>query len=145
MSRRDTIQKMYDVLLQRREALQMAVEGDTSLLEDLRNNHQGGDVVDFASDSSYGEISSQLAEAEYRELRCIELAIERMNAGAFGVCQSCQKNIPLARLQALPYAAVCINCKRIAEDAGIDTAAVTDWSAILDSIDTLGEMDLGVS
>jgi DnaK suppressor protein len=100
------------------------------LLKNFSQN-SGGDVVDFASDSAMGELSSQLAEVENRELQHLEVALQKMKAGTFGKCDACQSNIPLTRLQALPYAAYCITCKRAAEKAGVKPGVEVDWSAIL--------------
>ncbi len=54
--------------------------------------------------SNEEEISSQIAEA-----------IERMNNGTYGICIECGEPIPIARLQALPYAAWCISCAQTNE------------------------------
>ena len=126
MARKDVLKEMHDILLQRREAIRMATQGDFSMLNKMRQESVG-DVVDFAMDSSNKEINSQLAEVESRELASIEIALEKMNEGTYGKCEACNKNIPLARLQALPYATLCIECQRKAEqgvqsgDMGTDT------------------------
>lgn len=132
MARKDAMAEMRDVLLTRRDALRKALAGDLSMLKELREQ-SGGDVVDFALDSAQDEISSQLAEVESRELSSIDKALERMRAGSYGKCEACGVNIPLMRLQALPYAVLCIKCQREAEKQGIDTSSnVADWSQILD-------------
>jgi DnaK suppressor protein len=41
-----------------------------------------------------------------------------MRKGDYGVCDGCNQVIPLARLQALPYATMCIQCQREAEKNG---------------------------
>ena len=64
------------------------------------------------------EISSQLAEVESRELASIENALERMKDGKYGQCEVCGGRIPMARLNALPYATVCIDCQRELERSG---------------------------
>lgn len=117
MARKDALLKLHQVLVKRRDALRQALAGDLSLLKELRDQ-QGGDVVDFALDSAQDEISSQLAEVESRELSQIDGALERMRDGRYGVCDSCEKPIPLARLQALPYALSCIDCQREMEANG---------------------------
>ncbi|MEM7783830.1 MAG: TraR/DksA family transcriptional regulator [Planctomycetota bacterium] len=132
MSRTKTIQKIHEILTQRHEALRQAINGDDSLLKEMSRN-SGGDVVDFASENSFGEMSSQLAEVEHRELQNVELALLKMKDGTYGKCDGCAGNIPLARLQALPYASLCIKCKLAAEKAGVDPNSVTDWSLILDA------------
>ena len=117
MSRKDAILSMRQVLVKRRDALRKALAGDLSLLKELRAQ-TSGDMVDAALDSVQDEISSQLAEVESRELTRIEYALERMRNGQFGICEGCGTNIPMARLNALPYATLCIKCQREAERQG---------------------------
>ena len=117
MSRKDAILNMHQILIKRRDALRKALAGDLSLLKELRAQ-SSGDVVDAALDSVQDEISSQLAEVESRELARIEYALERMREGQFGICEGCGASIPMARLNALPYATYCITCQREAERQG---------------------------
>jgi DnaK suppressor protein len=133
MSRKDAILSMRQVLIKRRDALRKALAGDLSLLKELRAQ-ASGDMVDAALDSVQDEISSQLAEVESRELTRIEYALERMRNGHFGTCGGCGTNIPMARLNALPYATCCINCQREAERQGTGAGnADVDWSRLLDT------------
>lgn len=110
MSRKEALNKLRDVLLLRREALRKALDGDLSLLQSL--SQDGGDVMDAAMDTAQDEISSQLVEVESRELTQIEDALNRLRDGHYGECEHCNKPIPLARLQAVPYATLCIECAR---------------------------------
>ena len=145
MARKDAVEDMREVLLTRREALRKALAGDLSLLNELREK-SSGDVVDFALDSAQDEINSQIAEVESRELSSIDKALERMRDGSYGHCELCNKDIPMARLQALPYAVLCIDCQREVERRGIDHANVADWSQILDMPNDSGSVigDFGI-
>jgi DnaK suppressor protein len=138
MARKDSILKMRDLLIKRRDALRRALAGDLSLLKSLETS---GDVVDVALDAVQDEISSKLAEVESRELANIEVALERMRAGKYGLCEICNGKIPLARLNALPYATSCIECQRASETAGTGGAYSGDWSRVLDG----GVVDVDVS
>jgi DnaK suppressor protein len=144
MSRKDAILSMRQILVKRRDALRQALAGDLSLLKELRAQ-TSGDMVDAALDSVQDEISSQLAEVESRELTRIEYALERMRNGQFGHCEGCGTNIPMARLNALPYATLCIKCQREAErqGGGPGGPAEVDWSRLLDS--SSGETDLSIN
>lgn len=144
MSRKQSLQKMREVLVERRVALRKAIEGDFSMLRKL--DRSGGDVADCALETSYSELSSKLAEAETREVKSIDNALRLMDEGLYGKCEGCKSNIPLARLQAVPYATLCIDCKRLAEDHGHQAGDVVDWSQILPgSTGSIGDMDLNVS
>jgi DnaK suppressor protein len=131
MARKDAIKTLHQVLIRRRDALRKALAGDLSLLKELREQ-TAGDVVDAALDSAQDEISSQLAEVESRELSNIENALERMRAGEYGLCEGCEISIPLARLQALPYATMCIQCQRENEKRGGGGSSSADWGRLID-------------
>ena len=128
MSRKDAILNMRQILVKRRDALRKALAGDLSLLKELRRRPPAIWLT-RRSDSVQDEISSQLAEVESRELARIEYALERMREGQFGICEGCGTSIPMARLNALPYATYCINCQREAERQGAASAADVDWRA----------------
>ena len=132
MARKDAIKKLRGILLERRRALFQALAGDKSLLNEMTKNATG-DVIDFALDTAKDEIFSKLAEAESRELAHIEYALEKMNEGSYGKCEACNCNIPLARLQALPYATLCVSCKRKVEQGVIAPQANGDWSRVSDT------------
>lgn len=133
VSRKEALVQLRQTLISRRDSIRSALAGDLNLLRELRGQ-PSGDVVDAALDTAQDEISSQLAEVESRELASIETALERMRDGDYGVCESCNDGIPLARLQALPYAVMCIKCQRKAERNGTAPNGPRDWSKLLDSV-----------
>jgi DnaK suppressor protein len=144
MARKDSLKKLKDVLVSRRDALKKALAGDLSALKDLAELTKG-DLVDAASDAAQDEISSQLAEVESRELASIDAALERMKAGTFGKCEGCNSNIPLARLEALPSATCCIECQRKLEEYGHDGRSPIDWSVILGDDTNMAGMEMDFS
>ena len=40
----------------------------------------------------------------------LEHALDRLESGEYGVCESCGQDIPTARLDVLPYATFCVSC-----------------------------------
>lgn len=149
MARKDAYKKIHDILVMRRDALRKALAGDLSALKELREQ-TAGDLVDFALDSAQNEISSQLAEVESRELASIEIALERMRSGHYGTCDACGTKISMARLNALPYATLCIDCQREAERHGTAPGQAADWSRLQDSGSgdtdvTINDIELDVS
>jgi DnaK suppressor protein len=141
MARKEAMVSMRQILIKRRDALRQALAGDLSLLKELRAQNSG-DVVDAALDSAQDEISSQLAEVESRELASIENALERMRDGKYGSCEGCNAKIPVARLNALPYATYCIDCQREAEKLGHAPGGDADWGRLLDDG---GDADMSIS
>jgi len=142
MTRKDALVTLRQVLIKRRDALRKALAGDLSLLKELKAQ-TSGDMIDAALDTVQDEISSQLAEVESRELSRIEVALERMRNGQYGLCEGCGTSIPMARLSALPYATLCIKCQREAEREGGGGSGDADWSRLLDN--GSGDADLSIN
>ena len=132
MSRKDAILNLHTILVQRRDELRRALAGDLSSLKEIKGQ-AAGDVVDAALDTVQDEINSQLAEVESRELALTENALECMRDGKYGLCEMCSEPIPIARLMALPYATLCIGCKRITEEQGDEARSDAHWGRLLDN------------
>ena len=126
MTRTESLKRIRNQLVKRRQSLFDALRGDLRLLQSSQQK-KTGDVLDAAADTISDELNSQLIEAESRELEQIEAAIRRFDADQFGVCQGCGKNIPLTRLRAVPYATDCIGCRRRHE---APVAAPMQWNRI---------------
>lgn len=128
MKRTDAILRIKGILEKKLVALRKALAGD---LNSLIGEHRPGDIMDAAQDGAAEELNSSLAEVEAREINRIEVALERMRAGQYGKCETCECNIPLPRLEALPYATRCIKCQRDAEREGGSSGHKVDWSLLL--------------
>lgn len=98
-----------------------AVSGDINHIakESLKSQKESsGDLsgysfhmADMASDSYDRELSLNIASEEQEFLYEIDDALKRIKDGKFGLCISCNKKIPQKRLNAVPYAKYCIQCK----------------------------------
>ena len=71
--------------------------------------------ADQGSDTMEKEKSVFLASSKGNELYEIDQALMRAKDGKFGICDSCGKEVDIARLEAVPYARYCIKCSRQAE------------------------------
>jgi len=76
-------------------------------MEDTRH----GDFVDQASDDNEVHVNLRLLQIDAKLLRAIEAAIERIENGTYGICTICEEEISQARLKAVPWTSVCIDCK----------------------------------
>jgi DnaK suppressor protein len=56
-------------------------------------------------------ISLRLNSLDYVQLKMIEEALDRIEAGDYGTCLSCEEPIPPKRLEALPWAKHCVTCQ----------------------------------
>lgn len=65
---------------------------------------------DLGSEEFLRDVSAVLAENEGYLASEIRDALLRLDAGTFGKCESCQRAIPYARLDAVPFARYCVKC-----------------------------------
>jgi DnaK suppressor protein len=72
-------------------------------------------MADQGSATFEREMDMTFLENERDELERVKNAIARLDAGTYGVCQRCGDDIPLARLEAVPTASLCIQCKEAEE------------------------------
>lgn len=76
---------------------------------------QEADSLDVATSESDRDFSLRLAGRERRMLNKIKYALECVDAGEYGTCESCGEPIGHKRLLVRPVARVCIDCKTQAE------------------------------
>lgn len=81
--------------------------GDDSVVTD--------DTADMASDLSEQDLSLNFLRRAEFELREIGQALDRIDRRTYGVCVGCDQAIPMARLEAIPTASTCVECKAKAE------------------------------
>lgn len=74
-------------------------------------------LADLGTETFEQDKDLGLAERASAEIREIDLALERLKGGDYGVCEICEKPIPLERLRALPFATLCAICKAKQEAA----------------------------
>jgi DnaK suppressor protein len=77
---------------------------------------EGGDLDFGFADSaqSTAERGKVLALVERlrEQLKDVNHALDRIEAGTYGSCESCGNQIGAERLEALPYSALCVSCKQ---------------------------------
>jgi RNA polymerase-binding transcription factor DksA len=77
-------------------------------------------LADLGTDSSEQELAAGLLETQQQALSAINAALERIDAGTYGICEQCGKKIPAGRLKAVPYVTRCVDCAR-----GMETGPAT--------------------
>jgi DnaK suppressor protein len=97
------------VLLQKRAAVMAGLGGKLeggARLENLAEDDQ--------AQISHDEfVSSRMNGMDYRQLRLVNEALDRLEAGDYGVCLSCDQPIAEKRLRALPWARYCVVCQEL--------------------------------
>ncbi|MBN2124695.1 MAG: TraR/DksA C4-type zinc finger protein [Deltaproteobacteria bacterium] len=70
------------------------------------------DPMDRAASESERNRNLVLLERESRILRQIRHTLERIDDGTYGICEDCGEDIDEARLEIVPEARLCIQCKK---------------------------------
>ncbi|KIF05102.1 hypothetical protein PL81_14995, partial [Streptomyces sp. RSD-27] len=90
------------------EASEMAISG---LMRDSGDG-AGDDQADTGTKNITRESELALAANATSMLEQTERALERLEAGTYGLCENCGKPIGKARMQAFPRATLCVDCKQ---------------------------------
>jgi DnaK suppressor protein len=97
-------------------ALRASLLGDVTQMEDdtltdhSKTTSIPTDVEELGSDNADQELTVSLLGSDKDTLDQIEAAIERIEDGSYGLCETCGMKIPKSRLDAIPYAAECVQC-----------------------------------
>jgi DnaK suppressor protein len=95
----------------------------TSQLEDLLSRAEqtvnalvqsdglAADPIDQAAIESDRNYTLRIRDRESRLIRKIKIALAKIEDGTFGLCETCEEQIAIARLKARPVAEHCIQCK----------------------------------
>jgi RNA polymerase-binding protein DksA len=121
----DTLRKFRDLLLEKKERIARNVQ--TLREHHLHNSSRdaSGDLsgyslhmADMGTDAFDREFGLSVASSEGDLLYRIEQALKRIDEGTYGCCEACGAAIKLTRLKAVPWAALCIRCKKMEEERG---------------------------
>ena len=103
-----SVSKYRDVLEKKREEILAAAPARTPATEP---GSRSGDWIDQSSQESDLHVRLALKQTDSKLLRAIEEAIYRIDQGTYGICMECENEIAPARLEAVPWTRVCIECK----------------------------------
>ena len=109
-----------ELLLEERGRVEHALgslrdEHPGSLDDEVEEGSNDNHLAETASATLGREIDYTLGENSETVLGEIDAALARIEGGTYGTCTNCGKEIPLERLDAYPWASLCIDCKRLAE------------------------------
>ena len=79
----------------------------------LENTEDEGDLATISHDR---DLLYNIHEGGFARLRCIQEAIQAIDRGQYGECTRCGKDINEKRLNAVPWASMCIHCQKEKEE-----------------------------
>jgi len=80
------------------------------------DNENMPDPSDRATLESDRNFTLRIRDRERKLIGKIKDALERIDSGTFGICESCEEDISEQRLKARPVTTLCIDCKKKQED-----------------------------
>lgn len=113
-SRRKRILEIKKRLIQQKQ--QILVDAGI-MLSNLPLETNLSEIGDIASQEINRSFLLRLRERDRKLLKKIEKAIEKIDSGTYGICESCGAEIPIERLEARPVTDLCIECKIEQEEA----------------------------
>jgi len=106
------IEEFKTSLLSLREELTHALKGTSA---DVKDTEAGKGVsqhqADNGTDDFVRSVSIEVSGKEMGIIRQIDRALEKIEEGTYGVCDSTKEEIPLKRLEAVPYASMTVSAQ----------------------------------
>jgi RNA polymerase-binding transcription factor DksA len=105
-----TVKMEQDLLGQKSEIIDNLIINNNDFKE-IIEGMDPKDFADIASDDIDRKMIEALGSQELKRLKLIDSALTRIKQGKYGYCIKCEKRIPPDRLEAIPYALMCVECK----------------------------------
>ncbi|ORC37883.1 TraR/DksA family transcriptional regulator [Marispirochaeta aestuarii] len=105
------VDQMKEKLITLKEEIVNNLMSESEDFENLVRDMDPKDLVDVAADDIDRKTLETLSTNDVKRLRLIDSALSRIKNERYGVCMRCNKKIPRERLEAIPYALMCIDCK----------------------------------
>ena len=106
------VTRLKETLIKRRGDILATTTGTRALPASADVNSRHGDLADQANGTNEVHIQLKLKQTDAKILQATEEALERIEKGTYGICRDCGEPIAPARLDAIPWTRVCIECKQ---------------------------------
>lgn len=110
-------QPVKEELLRLRDELLREVSGSYETCRELGQDGVA-DIGDMSANAYSRDMLFNLSEAQRQRIRDIDAALERIEAGEYGICLQCGEAIAPRRLEVRPFSRYCIDCKTEIEKFG---------------------------
>jgi DnaK suppressor protein len=103
-----------EILESRKDQILKNISGVNDELDQL-NELELNDEGDYASINNNSMIENAIVTQQEKELEEISIALTKIDAGEYGICEMCEDEIGFQRLKVKPHAIYCIDCREIVE------------------------------
>ena len=104
------IEKMKNELINQRNTILESLSGQSDDMRELVKTVESGDEADVAADAIDRTLLTALGSQDAKRLQQIDNCLDRIYQNKYGRCIKCGKDIPKGRLEAVPWALMCVNC-----------------------------------
>lgn len=101
-------QAIKALLLEKKKELLTRVKNISADL--TQNDRRSKDFAEQVVDTENDDVLHALKKEGERELKQINIALEKIEKGNYGICALCHEEIPAKRLKAVPFAEYCLSC-----------------------------------
>ncbi len=115
--------KYFEELIRKELTESMAYIENINREQSVGARESSGDLSSYAyhqadqgSDTNLMEHTVMMMESEREKIRLLNDAMRRIQDGTFGICEMCGDMISDTRLEILPYATLCVDCKEKMEE-----------------------------
>ncbi len=90
---------------------ELLAQADSTLMGMTEPKENFADPTDRASHETDRNFELRIRDRENKLIKKVKKALDRIDEGTFGICETCGENISIARLKARPVTTQCIECK----------------------------------
>ncbi|MDR2493931.1 MAG: TraR/DksA family transcriptional regulator [Spirochaetaceae bacterium] len=105
------VERMHTSLMNLKKEIVSNLIANNENFKEIVEGMDPKDLADIASDDIDRKMIEAIGSQELKRLKLIDSALTRIQQGKYGLCVKCGKRIPQDRLEAIPYALMCIECK----------------------------------
>lgn len=111
---KEDLERFKKILLEKRKKILESLIQDMTNKEGIDTNELP-DEIDMASAEYLHYFNVRLRGREKNFLEKIEKALKKIEDGTYGICEECEEEISIKRLEARPETTLCIRCKELQE------------------------------
>jgi DnaK suppressor protein len=107
----DQLKVFKEMLIQKKSSLTHYLKTELSELE-AADKHHLADLEEMASDTHDTDSVCEIMAVGASTIDQIDQALAKIEEGTYGTCEDCGDQIAFERLEALPFATLCVECKK---------------------------------
>ncbi len=108
---KDFVFDMKNKLIKMKKEILKHLAAESEEFQNILEDIDPKDLADIAADDLDKKTLEILGSKDVNRLNLIDAALSRIENGRYGICMQCGKKIPKERLEAIPYALLCVECK----------------------------------